>query len=364
MRIINYKNLSFLLFAIFCLTVVAEAQQKPGIYQKQRIERDSKISIRNNYGAIIVRGWNKDGIEAVATNLNTSKIIPVLTKENSAKAILITIDSEQVRPAKDKKDKINLEIKLPRNARLEPIYNGENDVSVFDMDGDADLKTDSGSISVNRIGSLQARSENGDVSIKGVRGSISIQTGNGNIVIEDVGNKEITTAVGLIDITTGNSNIKIQNVRDDVRIVAINSKINLDCVKGDISIRDTSSQIILLNGGGDVEVSTSSGKVNFIGAIRSEGRYRLKTLSGVVSMAIPDNAGFSALLTSYSGRIETDFDFQSGSQASSGKTNSRVAGRYGDGKARIELDSFDGRIRLGKIASEAIQNCSGVKTND
>jgi DUF4097 and DUF4098 domain-containing protein YvlB len=357
---IFWKQTVYLLLAICCPSVIAVGQQT-GAYQKQKIEIGSKVSIDNDYGSITVRGWDKDFIEAIAVNTNTSKTVPVFIKEDSASETSITIDSQREKPGKAK---ISLEIKLPRFVQLQPIYNGINDISVFDINGTADLKTDSGEITVNQIGSLQARSENGSVTVKGVNGSINIQTGTGNIVIEEIGSKEITTAVSLIEITTGNGNVKIHNVKDDVRIVAINSKINLDCVKGDVSIRDTSSQILILNVGGDVEVSTSNGRANFVGAIRSDGRYRLKTLSGVVLMAIPDSIGFSALLTSYKGRIETDFNLQGGSQSSSRKTISRVAGRFGDGSARIELDSFEGRVQLSKIAPEAIQQCSEVKTNE
>ena len=79
-------------------------------------------------------------------------------------------------------------------------------------------------------------------------------------------------------------------------------------------------------------------------------------------MAIPNDVGFTAVLSSYNGRIETDFKFQNGSPTSS-KTNQRGTIRFGDGEARIELDSFDGKVRLSKIALEAIQKCE-VKIND
>ncbi len=354
MRIINYKDILFLLFAIFGLTVVAEAQQKPGIYQKQKIERDSKVSIRNDFGSVTITGWERETIQAVARDVSSAETSPVSIREDSSnpKRIVIAVELAGRRSSKDK---INLEVKIPRYAELAPVYISSNNIAISDLDGTVNVKTDSGGITVRRVGSANTQTKNGEITAENVEGDFTAKSENGNVKLADI--------EGLVEVTTGNGNVEMLGVEGDVKVVAINSKILAQCVQGDVEISDTSSQIMLLGIGGNVDVSTSNGKANFIGTIKRANRYRLKTLSGAVSMAIPNDVGFTALLSSYSGQIETDFKFQNDSQISS-KTNRRGTIRFGDGEARIELDSFDGRIRLGKIASEAIQKCSGVKTND
>ena len=121
--------------------------------------------------------------------------------------------------------------------------------------------------------------------------------------------------------------MNLSNINGDVRIVAISSGINVQCVKGDVAARVLSGQIAVSNIDGDVELNVSSGSASFTGPIHPERRYRLKTLSGNVSMHIPDTVGFTAVLTAYSGLIEKDFQLSNDSQTPPSRTNRRVVGK-------------------------------------
>uniref|UniRef100_UPI0039890C45 hypothetical protein n=1 Tax=Serratia sp. (in: enterobacteria) TaxID=616 RepID=UPI0039890C45 len=60
----------------------------------------------------------------------------------------------------------------------------------------------------------------------------------------------------------------------------------------------------------------------------------------------------------HSGHIETDYSLAVGATSvQPTPQNRRVVGRYGDGRAQIELDSFEGSVALNKAASGASQNC-------
>jgi len=350
----NAKFPKFLSLMIVLAALYSVFAAAPIRAQERKIPRGSKVVVRNDYGSITITGWERETIEAVATDVSRAgETVSVSISENLpvSKRILITATPDKRNP----QGKIKLEIKVPRYVELEPIYISNDNIAVSDMDGAVNVKTDSGEIIVRRTGAVNAQTENGEITAENIEGDFTARTGNGNIKIAGV--------EGFVDVTTGNGNVEIRGVEGDVKVVAINSKMFVQCVRGDVEINDTSSQIILLGVSGNVEVTTSNGKANFIGAISRASRYRLKTLSGAISMAIPNDVGFTAVLSSYSGHIETDFKFQSDSQKSS-KTNRRGTVRFGDGEARIELDSFDGRIRLSKISSEAIQKCSEVKTND
>ena len=321
--------------------------------QEQKIPRGSMILVRNDYGSITITGWERETIEAAATDASLGEKVSVSVSENLpvSNRILITVKPGKRNP----QGKIKLEVKLPRYIELEPIYVSGDNIFISDLDGAVNVKTDSGEISVRRTGAVNAQSKNGAIDAENVEGDFIAKTENGDIKLANV--------EGTINITTGNGSVEMRGVEGDVKVAAINSKMLVQCVRGDVEINDTSSQITLLGVSGDVDVSTSNGKANFVGAINRASRYRLKTLSGAVSMTIADDAGFTAALSSYSGHIETDFKFQNDSQMSN-KTNRRGVVRVGDGEARVELDSFDGRVRMSKIASEAIQKCSEVKTND
>jgi hypothetical protein len=297
--------------------------------QERKIPRGSKVVVRNDYGSITITGWNNETIEAVATDISRAEAVSVSISENLpvSNRILISAKPDKRNP----QGKIKLEVKLPHYVELEPIQAESETISISDFEGFANVKTGSGDIKIVNVGSVQAR------------------TGNGNISLENIN--------GAADLISGNGNITARQIGSDMRIISVNSKINLSCVEGRVEISDTSSQIWLTGIEGDVDVSTSNGKAYFIGAIRSDNRYRLKTLSGAVSMAIPDDTGFTAKLSSYSGKIEKDFIFQNDSAFRNGKTEQRFIGKYRDGKAQIELDSFDGRVSFSKIAAGAIKSC-------
>jgi hypothetical protein len=68
--------------------------------------------------------------------------------------------------------------------------------------------------------------------------------------------------------------------------------------------------------------------------------------------------GFTAALSSYRGMIDNQIQLNIKQAASQEETvNRRIIGRYGDGQAQITLDSFDGRVKLGKLAPGQMKEC-------
>ncbi|HKR61869.1 MAG TPA: DUF4097 family beta strand repeat-containing protein [Pyrinomonadaceae bacterium] len=282
------------------------------IEQERRVERGSRIVVRNEFGDIRIEGSDRNTVEAVATDLNSSQPVPVrITEASSASKKVFTVSPVESGRGDRQKINILLEVKVPRDVELERIYIRVGNISVSDLDGGVSLRTDDGNISVHRLGSPGG---------------------------------------GLIDLATWSGNVDLSNINGDVRIVAISSGITVRCVKGDVAARVSSGEIAVSNIDGDVELNVSSGSASFTGPIHPERRYRLKTLSGNVSMDIPDSVGFTAVLTSYSGQLHTDFQFPS-------RSKQRIIGKYGDGTGRIELDSFNGSVQLRKIVASNSSDC-------
>ena len=288
------------------------------IEQERTVERGSRIVIRNEYGDVRVAGSDRDTVEAIATNTNGSQAVPVTISEGSSGNQRVFTVSP-VEGGRSARQQINLEIKVPRDVELEAIGIRRGNIRVMDLNGGVRLRTDEGNITVSRVGS---------------------------------------PAGGLVEVTAPNGNVDLSNINGDVRIVAISSNITVQCVKGDVAARVSSGQIESSNIDGDVELNVSSGSASFTGAIHSERRYRLRTLSGGVTMSIPDNVGFTAVLSTYSGRIDRDFQFSHALRtAAPGRTNHRLIGMYGDGRGRIELDSFSGNVSLLKMVAGSVPDC-------
>jgi hypothetical protein len=288
------------------------------IAQERRVEPGSRIVVRNEFGDIRIAGSNRNTVEAVATDHNSSQAVPVtITEASSGNKRVFTVSPVESGRGFGQKADILLEVKLPHDVELAPIYLLKGNISINDLDGGVRLRTDDGNITARRVGSPGG---------------------------------------GLVEVFAGSGNVRLSNINGDVRVVAISSHIAVHCVKGDVAARVSSGHIEVSNIDGDVELNVSSGTAFFTGAIHPERRYRLRTLSGEVSMGVPDSVGFTAVLTSYSGQLETDFQFANDSQTPR-RTNKRVIGKYGDGSGRIELDSFNGPVRLRKIAATTGTDC-------
>lgn len=252
---------------------------------------------------------------------------------------------------------LRLEVRLPRNARIDlidsrryavispsgtPSYltNTRNDVSVTNLDTPVSIFS-SGDVQATRVGGLEAKTRASSVSVREVSGPVNITTVTGAVIVKDA--------------------------QGDVRAVSISGTISIECARGRAEAGTTNGSITLTGIGGDLDVNTTGGTISFTGAIREGGRYRLKSMSGIVRMFIQrEPPGFLASLSSYKGQILLDFELKSELSASTatpdlpqtqGQPVRRMMGRYGEGDARITLDSFSGAVQLARSPSEVWKSC-------
>jgi hypothetical protein len=379
-----------------------------------KLERGSRVSISNRYGRITVTGWDRDTVEASATSTKGAEAIQVeMTADpQSRSAISLAVVGRSSRPGtyvgatppaptarpnpapnprpapapeaeKDKeKEKarqtmrdeikeaakngvilvpmpqivigqqpatpsapgtrgiwtgvpgaqgggsdqgITLDVKVPRYAALDTIEVRAGDLNVSGIDGPVSVVSGSSDITVSHVGSLEVR------------------TRSGNVNVEDVD--------GLVYVVATSSDINVRRSNGDVRATTINGNINVQCVKGRVDAGTSRGEITLTNVGGDVEATTTDSPINFTGAITQNGRYRLKSMEGKVTMAIPDTSpGFTANLTSYNSDALTDFDVRGSTPSPNSQASRRVEARHGNGQAQITLDSFSQTVRLSKLA--------------
>src|SRR5205085_6211578 len=230
---------------------------------------------------------------------------------------------------------IKLDVKVPRYAELSAIEVRSGDLTISNVDGPVVVGSGSSNVNVNHVGALEVRSR------------------NGNVTVEDV--------TGLAYIVATSGNIIVRRTQGDVRAVSLNGDIDIQCVHGRVDVSNARGAIKLAGIGGDVDATTTSSNITYTGAIRDNGRYRLKAVEGEVVMSVPDNSpGFTALLSSYNGDVQTDFqikDSTSAQSASGANVNRRIEARNGNGQAQITLDSFNQPVRLTKLAAGASTGC-------
>jgi hypothetical protein len=387
----TYKVIFFLLAAACFLLVRVERIEAQQITTSQegrvsiKLERGDSVAVDNRTtGRITVIGWDKDTVEATATSERGVEAVRVSLKETPMmKSILLRADylkraedemprpeptraapapgappelqplpaelPGQIRtpdpfnyegpsepPMRDGQPiEVHLEVRVPRSAQINLIRVMRSPVLVMNVENPIIVLGDRSKIILKNIRDAEVRTRSGDV--------------------------EVEDAAGLVELVTTSGAVRVQRAQADVRVLSISGNIEIECVRGRVNIDSADGSITLNNIHGDVEANASNSSVLFTGAIREDGRYHLKTMSGTVEMAVRDKPpGFTAALSSYRGSIENDFQVQlkqSGEQRQEGDINRRLVGRYGNGQAQITLDSFDGKVRLSKLAPGSIKEC-------
>jgi len=338
-----------------------------------KFERGGKINLGNRTpGPIVVVGWDRDFIEASAVSDRGAEAVRVnVYPDPSGVRISLKADyaeSDEGRglrqrlrerrmlygardpespepPVSQGPDlppvfyfrprEIFLEVKVPRYAEIEMISVNRSEVLVSGVDTAIAVNGGRGAVKLRRVGAAE------------------VKTSGGNVEVDD--------AAGLVDVITTGGAIVVKNARSDVRALSLNGRIEIHCARGRVDVSNTDGPITLNGVGGDVSATATNSHVRFSGPIRAEGRYYLKSMSGAVEMEAPAGSpGFTVTLSSYRGGVETDFSLKTSKSAASkgdSPVNRRLIGRYGNGQAQITLDSFDGAVKLSKMAAGALKDC-------
>lgn len=309
-----------------------------------KLARGGKVSISSRSGQIVVSGWDRDVVEANAKDDGPASVETQTTGDPSRPRLLLTVSSRRYG------SEAKLDVKVPRYAEVETLEGYRGDIAVADVDGAVLINAGNGDVKVTRVGSLKVSRRSGDVTVREIKGDLTARSFSGDVIVGNVG--------GRVDVAAANGDVRVHGAGGDVRASSATGDIEVRCATGRVDVSSASGSITLIGVAGDVEGSTASGDVIFQGLMKAAGSYRLKSLSGDVSMTIqPDVAGFTAMLTTYSGAIDTDFPLKVESPVQGGPINRRITGTYGNGQAKLALDSFSGTVKIAKGAAAALKDC-------
>ncbi len=275
--------------ALGLLTAVAPLQQIDTTFA---VGGSNKLALHNMEGEIRVRTWDRDQVRVVVDIDEDDHTW--LDVSESGSTIRIKAKSRHGHP-----ESLSFMITVPTSMSLN--LNG--------VATDVFLEGVGGEVTVETI--------EGDIGVRGGAGKINLHTVEGEIAIRD--------ATGTIRAATAEDDITIANARGDIYA---------ETFEGDIQLLGVDSRF--------VQGSTLDGDIHYDGTIHDDGQYRLTTHDGDVRMVIPGSANATVVIATVDGDFETDFpitveDYHGGQ---------RLSFVLGNGKAKCELETFDGSIQL------------------
>ncbi len=278
------------------------------------LARDGEVNLSNVSGHIEVRTWDRNEVKIDALKISKASTV-AKAKENSARVEILV-----------EKEGNTLNIKTEYPERKERWKEDSINVSVdynLTIPAKASAKIDSvsGSVDLEKIGgAAKIRAVSGDVTINGAHKGVDLEAVSGDIHAQNVTGDAYLTGVS--------GRIEAEGIRGSIKATVVSGRIELR----DVSEAD------------NVHANSVSGSIVYEGQINRGGRYTLTGHSGSVEMIIPSDSGFDFEATTFSGRIQSDFEIKV-----SGLMNKRkISGVVNNGGAVVKLTTFSGNVYLKK----------------
>jgi hypothetical protein len=174
-----------------------------------------------------------------------------------------------------------------------------------------------------------------DVSISGVGGSTRVGNVSGDVSVRDVsGPVDVRSIGGEIAVTDARAGVRASSQGDDVLLRRVSGPIEAHSGSGDVLLDDIDSE--------RVRVEAQDGDVSFSGVISPTGDYGFFVHDGDATIAIPAGASARVSVSTFDGEFESEFTV---------RVDRFTSGRefdftLGNGEARMQIEVFDGEIRL------------------
>jgi DUF4097 and DUF4098 domain-containing protein YvlB len=257
------------------------------------VARGARLTLDNQAGEVVVRTWDRDAVRVQA-------------RHSSREQVDVSVSDGQVR------------IRSPRNGRW-----GAHGSIDYELTVPAWMPVRlSGTYLFATLEGVQ-----GEVSAETVQGDVTVKGGSGQITARSV--------EGVVAVSDAKGRIEARSVDGDVTITGSTGDIVADTTDGAIRITGSAAT--------SIDASTVDGDIVFDGAVSSEGQYRFVTHDGDVYLRVPENPSATVSIRTYEGRFTSTYPVQLSGDYKRGR---RVSFTLGGGAATVEIEAFDGHIRV------------------
>jgi len=166
------------------------------------------------------------------------------------------------------------------------------------------------------------------------------------------GEVQASTVQGKVTIDGGEGTIEASSVEGDISIANVKGRVQANTVEGQVTVRDASGEALEVESvDGDIEMSgitsvnvsanTVDGQVAWAGSLAPTGTYRFSSHDGDLQLRIVGEPDATISVDTYDGSLDSDWPLTIRE-----RRRNRMTFTLGNGRARVELSSFDGTISL------------------
>lgn len=223
-------------------------------------------------------------------------------------------------------------------------------------DGDAELRVDASGREVRVSQRMRYGPAEMDMTISAPAWmAVSLQGVETSMVVSGTtASVRAQSVEGDVTLTGGADNVSLSSVEGDVTATGVRGALSIQAVDGDVTVRDLTGALTVEGVDGDVRlervtapsvrVTTVDGNIEFSGALAASGNYAFKTHDGDITIRPVGALNATVSVSTWDGEFESAVPVT----ISGSKEGKRFSFTVGNGSARLDLEAFDGLIRLAK----------------
>ena len=185
---------------------------------------------------------------------------------------------------------------------------------------------------------------NADVTVETVQGEVSLLGGNGYVSLQSV--------EGVVKLRGTRGRIEANSVNEGIEAYDVVGDLQVETVNGDVTLRGIEATV--------VDAVTVNGDIEYDGVLKDTGRYSFGSHNGDITVSIPERANLTVGVSSYQGEFESCFEVR----LQGVTARKRFTFQLGNGSGRLEIESFQGDIRLRRPGQSQCNGNSRDKKHD
>jgi DUF4097 and DUF4098 domain-containing protein YvlB len=255
----------------------------------------ASLSVNNFGGGITVHGWNENRVKVHGETGRRGRVEVSLV----GNTVVIKTGSREGAPSV-----IDLDITVPQSMGL-TLSGTYADITVDGVQG-----------------AVSAETVNGEIDVRGGKGNITLHSIQGSVTLAD--------ASGRIEVNSVNEDVQVSNVTGELKVETTNGEVTLTGIKSS-----------------SVDAGTINGDVTYEGTVTDGGSYSFGSHNGDIAVSVPEGANVTITAATANGDIDPSFPLP----MTPGPTGRhRKTFKIGSGSARMELESFQGDIKMRRPA--------------